>query len=61
MECKWRKKNTDNNDNKELIETLWNVNTCDLADVTKPGEELIETLWNVNVYQRRGTGISSEN
>ena len=33
---------------KELIETLWNVNSKSLAARRKQVVELIETLWNVN-------------
>ena len=34
---------------KELIETLWNVNSKSLAARRKQVVELIETLWNVNL------------
>ena len=33
---------------KELIETLWNVNMFQPTSCTKKRTELIETLWNVN-------------
>ena len=33
---------------KELIETLWNVNTTQRVEISKSLAELIETLWNVN-------------
>ena len=33
---------------KELIETLWNVNTVMSGRKSTEVSELIETLWNVN-------------
>ena len=35
-------------ENKELIETLWNVNLIIIDSVPSMQPELIETLWNVN-------------
>ena len=34
---------------RELIDTLWNVNTVCLDELTEEQIELIDTLWNVNV------------
>ena len=33
----------------ELIDTLWNVNTVCLDELTEEQIELIDTLWNVNL------------
>ena len=35
---------------RELIDTLWNVNTIDVSLVVVRTTELIDTLWNVNLY-----------
>ena len=35
--------------NKELIDTLWNVNETSRTPFTDKQVELIDTLWNVNV------------
>ena len=37
-------------DDKELIETLWNVNLSKESKKAIEEAELIETLWNVNVF-----------
>ena len=34
---------------KELIDTLWNVNTKHCLVCRRKRRELIDTLWNVNV------------
>ena len=36
-------------EDKELIETLWNVNSTDMITQKSILFELIETLWNVNM------------
>ena len=39
---------------KELIETLWNVNSVNEVGGYKVDAELIETLWNVNINVKKG-------
>ena len=35
---------------RELIDTLWNVNTNMISNKRVPVKELIDTLWNVNIF-----------
>ena len=49
MECKYIAIRRAMMEEKELIETLWNVNMFQPTSCTKKRTELIETLWNVNV------------
>ena len=48
MECKFHDCNSSGSDEKELIDTLWNVNIMPLSAFFFQIEELIDTLWNVN-------------
>ena len=48
MECKCALSLALSDCGLELIETLWNVNTCAHAYAIYSISELIETLWNVN-------------
>ncbi len=48
MECKLSLGKVAKNLSKELIETLWNVNTSAAEEPSGDAQELIETLWNVN-------------
>ena len=34
---------------RELIDTLWNVNSDEWKDIVYHKYELIDTLWNVNI------------
>ena len=47
MECKLHHRGTSAKNQRELIDTLWNVNEK-LKDYEKDDWELIDTLWNVN-------------
>ena len=49
VECKYIAIRRAMMEEKELIETLWNVNMFQPTSCTKKRTELIETLWNVNV------------
>ena len=35
----------------ELIDTLWNVNFCEVPITNTLDKELIDTLWNVNLFR----------
>ena len=35
---------------RELIDTLWNVNTIHTGKMGSSRRELIDTLWNVNIF-----------
>ncbi len=48
MECKYIAIRRAMMEEKELIETLWNVNTVMSGRKSTEVSELIETLWNVN-------------
>ena len=43
----------------ELIDTLWNVNTVCLDELTEEQIELIDTLWNVNIDGSETYSIAS--
>ena len=49
MECKWSRISRKMQTTKELIDTLWNVNTTPTLATTENYLELIDTLWNVNL------------
>ena len=51
MECKYSGQGEVPKRRKELIDTLWNVNTNSTEKINSPAPELIDTLWNVNVFQ----------
>ena len=36
---------------RELIDTLWNVNSIVTLPLLATGMELIDTLWNVNCFE----------
>ena len=44
---------------KELIDTLWNVNTNSTEKISSPAPELIDTLWNVNLFFRLNAFLNS--
>ena len=48
MECKLITEQQRLQRQKELIDTLWNVNTADQVFIYSVDQELIDTLWNVN-------------
>ena len=49
MECKCLRNDIPLNQQSELIETLWNVNSSTSCKIAVALTELIETLWNVNL------------
>ena len=48
MECKFVSHTFFMKRNKELIDTLWNVNVAKHRGGSNVAQELIDTLWNVN-------------
>ena len=48
MECKWKSMNGMGQSGRELIDTLWNVNSMLFRPDLYVTPELIDTLWNVN-------------
>ena len=48
MECKSGRRTGENDQERELIDTLWNVNITLLDTPESSSIELIDTLWNVN-------------
>ena len=48
VECKYKRQGESTGYSRELIETLWNVNTESAPQINSYSSELIETLWNVN-------------
>ncbi len=48
MECKCTILTVITHGIKELIDTLWNVNSVFAKNLTRLIKELIDTLWNVN-------------
>ena len=50
MECKCKTKVNLACGIRELIDTLWNVNSNDGIGIDLGVKELIDTLWNVNRY-----------
>ena len=48
MECKWERWNYQGKNDRELIDTLWNVNLTTSLAYEVQNYELIDTLWNVN-------------
>ena len=46
---------------RELIDTLWNVNSRGMEEPSREIGELIDTLWNVNKDCIADTGISKKN
>ena len=48
MECKFGRGRIQTNLWRELIDTLWNVNTAVQISISGHSLELIDTLWNVN-------------
>ena len=48
LECKLFRNDKRRNQNREIIETYWNVNGCLVLNELHAYEEIIETYWNVN-------------
>ena len=44
---------------RELIDTLWNVNTDDSVAIKANKTELIDTLWNVNIVGNPTVTVTS--
>ena len=61
MECKYRESYQEDNQPKELIDTLWNVNE-EIKEMRKTFPmELIDTLWNVNQITDQDNSLEAVN